>query len=382
MDINEVKKLAVIGAGAMGNGIAQVAILAGFTVSMHDIEARFVEKGLSTIKESLSKFVAKGKITEDQSREALSRLFPTTDLKAAVADADFVIEAVFEDLDIKKKIFADLDSIAPARTILASNTSSMSITEIASATGRPDRVVGMHFFNPAVLMKLVEVIYAEKSSDMSVNKTFETAKKMGKIPVIVKKDSPGFIYNRVNAPTGLLLQFILDRGSPTPDQFDAVFKVIMPMTPFELLDYVGLDVFEHIQTYYSKTLSPDYAPKRWLKDLVAVGDFGKKTGKGIYDWSQGRPQIDTSNPTIEFDAVHMVALQVNEATKLLEEGVVADPNDIDLAMTNGGGGIGPFMLAKGIGYDKLVQKCEELASKFGSDIFRPTKTMREGKIVV
>jgi len=378
----DVKKIAVIGAGAMGNGIAQVGLMAGFTVAMHDVEQRFVDRGVSTIKESLDKFVGKGKITEDQKKDMLARLLPTTDLKAAVGDADLVIEAVFEDLSLKKKIFADLDAFVKPGAILASNTSSMSITEIASATKRPENVVGMHFFNPAVLMKLVEVIYAKHSADAAIQTTFEVAKKMNKIPVIVKKDSPGFIYNRVNAPTALLLQLILERKSPTPTQFDAAFKTLMPMTPFELLDYVGLDIVEHTQRYYSETLSKEYTPRKALVDLVSTGNLGKKSGKGLFDWSAGRPAIDTSNPTAEYDFTHMVALQVNEATKLLEEGVVNDPKDIDLAMANGGGGIGPFTIAKSVGYDKLVARCTELADKFGIETFRPTRTMKEGKIQV
>ncbi|HOS97074.1 MAG TPA: 3-hydroxyacyl-CoA dehydrogenase NAD-binding domain-containing protein [Deltaproteobacteria bacterium] len=378
----DVKKIAVIGAGAMGNGIAQVGLMAGYTVAMHDVEQRFVDRGVSTIKDSLSKFVGKGKITAEQNDDMLRRLMPTTNLKAAVMDADLVIEAVFEDLDLKKKIFADLDASAPAHAILASNTSSMSITEIASATRRPGQVVGMHFFNPAVMLKLVEVIYAKQSTDDAIKTTYDVAKKMNKVPVIVKKDSPGFIYNRVNAPTALFLQILLDKGSPTPAQFDAAFKALMPMTPFELFDYVGLDIVLHTQDYYSKTLSKDYAPRKALKDMVAAGTLGKKTGKGIYDWSAGRPTIDTSNPTTEYDFTHMVALQVNEATKCLEEGVTNDPKDIDLAIANGGGGMGPFTLAQSIGYDKLVARCNELADKFGVETFRPTKTMQEGKIKV
>lgn len=379
---SDISKIAVIGAGAMGNGIAQNGILAGYTVAMRDIEQRFVDKGLDTIKGSMAKFLGKGKITQQQHDEAMARLIPIVDLEDAVKDADLVIEAAPEDLDLKKKIFADLDALAPPHAILASNTSTMSITEIASATKRPEQVVGMHFFNPAVLMKLVEVIYGNKSSDAAVQATFEVAQKMNKVGVIVKKDSPGFIYNRVNAPTGLLLQLILDKGSPKPEQFDAAFKPVMPMTPFELLDYVGLDIVLHTQKYYSQTLSKDYTPTKALVDIVNSGLLGMKTGKGLYDWSAGRPQIDTSNPTTEYDPTHMIALQVNEATKLLEEGVVDNPKDIDLAMANGGGGIGPFALAKGIGFDKLVEKCNELADKFGVEVFRPTKTMIEGKIEV
>jgi enoyl-CoA hydratase/3-hydroxyacyl-CoA dehydrogenase len=154
------------------------------------------------------------------------------------------------------------------------------------------------------------------------------------------------------------------------------------MTPFELMDYVGLDIVLHTQKYYSETLSKDYTPRKALLDAVASGNLGKKTGKGLYDWSAGRPTIDTSNPTTEYDFTHMVALQVNEATKCLEEGVTNDPKEIDLAIANGGGGLGPFALAQSIGYDKLVARCNELADKFGIETFRPTKTMKEGKIKV
>ena len=378
MKSEEIKKIAVLGAGAMGNGIAQVALMAGYNVAMRDIEQKFVDKGLESIKESLAKFVSKGKISEEESNDCLARLEAVVDLETAVKDADLIIEAAPEDLDLKKKIFADVDSMAPAYAILASNTSTMSITEIASATKREDKVIGMHFFNPPVMMKLVEVIYGDKASDEAVNAAYDVAKKMKKVPVIVKKDSPGFIYNRINAPTGLLLQKILEAGTPKPEEFDAVFKNFMPMAPYELSDFVGLDVIVNIKYYYAKVLSPEYAPDKFLLDLVNAGHLGKKTGKGIYDWSGGRPVIDTSNPTTEYDATHMVALQVNEGTKLLEEGVVDDPNDIDKAMANGGGGIGPFTLAKNFGIDVMVQKCNELADKFNISVFRPTETLKKG----
>ena len=378
----EVKKIAVIGSGAMGNGIANVGLMAGYTVAMHDIEQRFIDKGVATIKDSLGKFLSKGKITQEQNDSMLANLKPTTDLKAAVADADLVIEAVFENMDLKKKIFADLDAFAPAHTILASNTSSMSISDIAAATKRPEKVVGMHFFNPAILMKLVEVIYADKSSDEAIQTTFAVAQKMKKVPVIVKKDTPGFICNRVTAPTVLLLQLVMEKGIPSPNDFDAAFKSSRPMTPFELWDYVGLDIILNTQDYYSKTLSKDYTPRKALVDIVKSGNLGRKTGRGLFDWSAGRPTIDMSNPTKEYDAHHMTALQLNEATKLLEEGVTDSPQDIDLAVANGGSGVGPFTLAMSIGYPRLVQKAEELADKFGIETFRPTKTMREGKIKV
>jgi 3-hydroxyacyl-CoA dehydrogenase len=382
MKIDEVKKIAVIGAGDMGNGIAQLGIMAGYRVAMRDIEQRFVDKGVATITGSLEKMVSKGKVAAEARDAAMARLVPIVDMEAAVKDADIVVEAVPEIMELKKKVFADLDRFTPRHAVLATNTSNMSITEIALATSRPDKVVGMHFFNPAVLLKLVEVIKGDSTSDEAMQVIFDLALKMKKMPVKVLKDSPGFIYNRVNAPTGLLLAKIIELGKPTPSQFDAVFKPFMPMTPFELVDFVGVDVAYHSQDYFAKTLSADYTPGPVYKAMVDSGSLGKKTGKGFYDWSAGRPQIDVSNPTTEFEPTHMIALQVNEATKILEESVCADPKEIDLAVANGGGGIGPFTLAQSIGYDVLVAKCNELADRFKLNVFRPTKTMSEGKIAV
>ena len=383
MKAEDVKKIAMIGAGDMGHGIAACCLLGGYTVVLRDIEQKFVDRGMAGIKASFDKFKAKGKMTSEAYDSALARLIPMVDIREAVKDADFIIEAVPENLELKKSVFADLDRYAPKHAILASNTSNMSITEIAAATGRPDKVIGYHFFNPAVLMKLVEVIRGAGSSDESIRIAYDIAKKINKVPVIVKKDSPGFIYNRVNIPNGAFLSKILEAGHPTPEEFDAAMKPFMPMAPFELLDYVGLDIGLHSMEYMMQVLSPEYKPSAPLSALVKAGTLGKKTGRGIYDWSQGRPVIDLSKATKEFDLNHMIALQVNEATKLLEEGVADDPKEIDLAMANGGGSpFGPFALAQSIGYPVLLAKLEELCARFKLEIFKPTKAMREGNIKV
>jgi enoyl-CoA hydratase/3-hydroxyacyl-CoA dehydrogenase len=383
MKAEDVKKIAMIGAGDMGHGIAACCLIGGYTVVLRDIERKFVDRGMAGIKASFDKFKAKGKMTPEAYDRALARLIPMVDIRETVKDADFIIEAVPENLELKKSVFADLDKYAPKHAILASNTSNMSITEIAAATGRPEKVIGYHFFNPAVLMKLVEVIRGAGSSDESIQIAYDIAKKINKVPVIVKKDSPGFIYNRVNIPNGAFLSKILEAGHPTPEEFDAAMKPFMPMAPFELLDYVGLDIGLHSMEYMMQVLSPDYKPSAPLSALVKAGTLGKKTGRGIYDWSQGRPVIDLSKATKEFDLNHMIALQVNEATKLLEEGVADDPKEIDLAMANGGGSpFGPFALAQSIGYPVLLAKLEELYAKFKLEIFKTTKTMREGNIKV
>ena len=383
MKLEDVKKITMIGAGDMGHGIAACCLLGGYTVVLRDIEQKFVDRGVAGITSSFTKFRDKGKMTPEAYNDALARLIPMVDIREAVKDADFIIEAVPEKLELKKSVFTDLDKYAPKHAILASNTSNISITDIASATSRPDKVIGYHFFNPAILMKLVEVTKGAKSSDESIQIGYDLAKKIGKVPVIVKKDSPGFIYNRVNEPTLVLLSKILEAGHPAPEEFDAALKPLMPMTPFELMDYVGIDIAVHGLEYFAQVLSPDYAPSAAFLSYLKTGNLGKKTGKGFYDWSQGRPKIDLSKATKEFDINHLVALQANEATKLLEEGVADDPKEIDLAMANGGGSpFGPFALAQGIGYPALLAKLEEVYKKFPLDIFKPTKTMKEGKVKV
>lgn len=380
--MKEIKKVAVMGAGDMGHGIAQVALLNGYTVALRDIEQRFIDRGVLGIKDSLEKFfVAKQKISPEQRDEMLKRLKTTVSIEEAVKDADFVIEAVPEVMDIKKSVFKDLDKFAPKDAIFATNTSNMSITEIAGATKRPDKVVGMHFFNPAVRMKLVEVTRGKKTSEDTMQVTYDLATKMGKAPVRVEKDSPSFIYNRVNAPVMLLLELILEKKAVSPEEFDGAFKAVMPMAPYELLDFVGIDVVYHSLKYLHDKLSPEYRSTA-LEQKVNAGNLGKKTGKGFYDWSAGRPTIDTSKATKEFGLNDLIALQVNEATKLLDEGVAKSAADIDNAIVNGGGGFGPFQLAKGIGYPELVKRCEALAQKFNVKVFKPTDTMKKGKIEV
>jgi enoyl-CoA hydratase/3-hydroxyacyl-CoA dehydrogenase len=365
----------------MGHGIAEVALLSGYKVAMRDIEQRFVDKGLARIKESLEKLVEKQKVTEENKKAMLANIGIFVDLDAAVKDADFIIEAVPEIMNLKKQTFQALDKSAPTHAVLASNTSTMSITEIASATKRPDKVVGMHFFNPAVLMRLVEVIKGDNTSEETMKVTYDLVLKMNKVPVRVEKDTAGFIYNRVIAPSGVLLGAMLQRGLATPEEIDArMRKLGMPMGPYEMMDYVGLDIHYHVRLYLGEKLSPDFKPDKWLKDKVDAGTLGKKTGKGIFDWSKGRPEIDLAKAKEDFDPTDLIAVQVNEATKLLEEGVVKSPDDIDKAMINGGGGIGPFQLAKGIGYDKIAKRCEELAKQFGIKTFEPTKTLKSGNI--
>jgi 3-hydroxyacyl-CoA dehydrogenase len=249
----------------------------------------------------------------------------------------------------------------------------MSISEFAKVTTKEDKVVGMHWFNPPTRMKLVEVIKGDKTSEETMKVMWDFTEKLGKVPVRVEKDVPGFIVNRITAPSGALFGAILDQKVAEPEEVDAtLMQVGQPMGAYVLFDYVGLDILSHGQEYCAKVISPDYEPPKFLKDLVDKGDLGMKTGKGIYDWSAGRPQIDMSKATDKVDATDAVAVQINEGVKLLEQGAVKSPDDIDTAMKYGMNvPVGPFeMLGM---FDDLKGRLEDLAKKYNKEIFAPTR---------
>ncbi len=282
-----VKVIGGIGAGTMGNGIAQVAAQAGYQVIMRDIEDRFVENGLKAIEKFLSKSVEKGKMTEEQKKGVTGRIKGTTRMED-LKNVDLVIEAVFEDLGIKKDLFKQLDELTRKEVILTSNTSSMSITEIAVATQRPEKVAGMHFFNPAPLMKLVEVIRGFHTNDETVRTVMEVTKKMGKEPVEVKKDTPGFIVNRLMIPHFVEAIRMLEEGIATTEDIDKAIKLGLnyPMGPFELMDLTGIDIAHHVTEYFYKELNKE---SKWsvpplMKSMVRAGRLGRKTGGGWYKY--------------------------------------------------------------------------------------------------
>ncbi len=285
----EIKKIGVVGAGTMGHGIAQVAAQIGCDVVMRDIEQSFVDRGLKNIDKFLSKGVEKGKLDPAQKDEIMGRIKGTTDM-SDLKDVDFVIEAVIEDLDLKKQVFKELDELCRPEVILASNTSSMSLTEIASATKRPDKVVGMHFFNPVPLMRLVEVIRAYFTSDETVATTTDLAKKMGKVTVEVKKDSPGFIVNRIMIPHMLEAIKIVEEGIASIEDVDIAVKngLNYPMGPFELMDLTGVDIAYFVTEYLHKELNKElkWVAPTLLKNMIKAGRLGRKTGGGWYDYSK------------------------------------------------------------------------------------------------
>lgn len=285
----EIKKITVLGAGLMGHGITQVAAQIGkYEVTMRDIEQRFVDNGMNMIRESLQRFVKKAQITEAQMNEILSRIHPSLDLKEAVSNADLIIEAAPENIDLKKALFREVDSYALPHAIIASNTSSVSITELASATKRPDKVCGMHFFNPPQLMKLIEVIKGAKTSDETLQTVLDAAHRMEKETVLVKKDCPGFIVNRILIPALNEAVALYWEGVADRDDIDKAIKLGLnwPMGPLMLLDYIGSDTTLAIAEVLTKELDPKFHPTTGLKQMAKANLLGRKTGKGFYDWTQ------------------------------------------------------------------------------------------------
>jgi 3-hydroxybutyryl-CoA dehydrogenase len=281
----EIKKVAVMGAGTMGNGIAQVFAQSGFDVYLRDVKTEFVERGLGTIEKSLGRLVKKDKLSEKDASAVKTRISSGTDLDGA-KDADIVVEAILEDLEAKRTIFRELDELTRPTAILASNTSSISITKLAATTSRPGRFIGMHFMNPVPVMKLVEIIRGLGTSDETYRRTEELATRLGKTPVEVN-DAPGFVSNRILMPMINEAIFAYMEGVGTPEAIDTVMKLGMnhPMGPLTLADFIGLDVCLSImQVLHEGFGDPKYRPCPLLVKMVDAGYLGRKSGRGFYEY--------------------------------------------------------------------------------------------------
>jgi enoyl-CoA hydratase/3-hydroxyacyl-CoA dehydrogenase len=374
----ETKKISVIGGGQMGHGIAEVALLSDYFVSLVDINEEILAKGKASIDWSLKKFEKKSQITGRRYKKLINNLEITTNLEKAVKNADLCIEAIPEKLELKKDIFGKLDKFTPDHTILASNTSTLSVSEIANSTERPEKVVGLHFSIPPVLGKVIEIVRGEKTNESTLKSAIDFAQSIGR-KFIIAKDSPGFICNRIMAPSTLLIQLFLDRGEYLPSKFDAAcLNMNMVMGPYELLDYAGLDVVHDSSQYFAKHLSPDYSPTHTISKLVKENKLGRKTGEGIYKWRSGgrRPLIDLSDPA-DFNPKDLIRVQINEAAKVLEEGI-GTADDIDIGMKfyylNPWG---PFELLEQMDLDELTVFLDNLAEKYGKEVFRAHKWIRD-----
>ncbi len=284
----EIKKVCVLGAGIMGAGIAQVAAEAGFEVTMRDIEDRFVEKGLQTIKGNLDRAVSKGKMEAAAAEAVYGRILGTTDLRRAAADADLVIEAVIEVMNLKRQVYEELDAVCPDHTLFASNTSGLSITEMAAVTRRPDQFIGMHFFNPLPVMKLVELIRGFLTSDETFEICQGFVEKIGKVPIEVK-EAPGFAVNRILCPMINEAVFVYAEGIASAEDVDRamVLGANHPIGPLALADMVGLDTLLHVLDGLHRELGEDkYRPAPLLRKMVRAGYLGRKSGRGFYDYTK------------------------------------------------------------------------------------------------
>lgn len=284
------KNIAVIGAGTMGNGIAHTFAQSGFTVKLIDLSEKSLDKGMATIAANLDRMVTKGSITEEDKQKTIGNIITYTDIKDGVVNVDLVVEAATENVDLKLKIFKDLNDFCDEKTILATNTSSISITQIAAATTRQDKVIGMHFMNPVPIMKLVEIIRGYNTSDEVTKTIMELSEKLGKVPVEVN-DYPGFVANRILMPMINEAIETLYNGVAGVYEIDTVMKLGMahPMGPLQLADFIGLDVcLSILNVMYDGFKNPKYAPCPLLVNMVRAGKLGVKSGEGFYDYSESR----------------------------------------------------------------------------------------------
>jgi enoyl-CoA hydratase/3-hydroxyacyl-CoA dehydrogenase len=363
----------------MGHGITQLLAMNGYEVTMVDISDEILQKAKEKIKWSLDKFTEKRRIRPEDANATMARISTTTSYEQAAKDIDFAIEAAPENMELKKRVFSTLDSAAPSPAILASNTSTLSITEMGRATKRPEKVAGMHFFNPPQLMALVEVIKGESTSQETIIALAELAKKLGKTPVIVRKDVRGFIVNRILVAVCNEALWAYQRKEATKEGIDASVKYTggFPMGWFELSDFLGLDIAYEVGRILYETYGERFKPCSEIIDpLIKEHKLGQKTGVGFYDWTKGRPRIPF-NLLDEYDVDRSWAVAVNEAAWLIQDDA-ANPEDIDTGMKLGTyWPSGPCEYADRTGLDTVVNKLKELHAKYNMEVYKPCPLLED-----
>ena len=369
-----VKNITVLGSGVMGHGIAQVSATAGYNVVLRDIEQSFLDKAMEKIKWSLDKLVTKEKISKEEGDAIFARITPIVDLNEAVKNAELVIEVVPEIMDLKKKVYAELDKAAGPEVVFASNTSTLPITEIANTTSRPEKFIGIHFFNPPQLMKLVEIIPGAKTSQTITELTQEYVKSVNKQAVLCRKDVPGFIINRLFIPMVHEACFVKDRTGATLEEIDSAvkFKLGFPMGIFELADFTGMDVIHKATTEMHLRDKKVINPHPLVETMFNEKKLGQKSGEGYYKYSDDKyERVSLSNELAEkCNPIQLVANILNNAAWLVTNGA-SDIEEIEKAAQLGLGLKKPlFETAKEIGIKKIVDELNKLAGEYG-EFYKP-----------
>lgn len=366
----QINKITVLGSGIMGHGIAQISAMNGYDVVLRDIEEKFLDNAMSKIRWSLDKMVEKNKINKQESDRIHGRIKPIVDLKDALKDTDLLIEAVPEDLKLKKKVYTEVDQFAQEKTIYSSNTSTLPISEISQLTNRPARFIGLHFFNPPQLMKLVEVIPGVSTDKTIVDLGINFVKSLSKVPIVCNKDVPGFIVNRIFIPLVHEAAYSLEKDGKSMTQIDSAvkFKLFLPMGIFELADYTGLDVIHKATIEMYSRDKKVVNPHPRIEQLFSSGKLGKKSGEGFYsygDENYERVQLSEEEAT-QYDPITILSVAINNASWLISNGVCTK-EDLELALKLGMGLKKElFEIGKENGFEKIVTTLNELQEKNGS----------------
>ncbi|HDQ06520.1 MAG TPA: 3-hydroxyacyl-CoA dehydrogenase/enoyl-CoA hydratase family protein [Candidatus Bathyarchaeota archaeon] len=376
----DIRNVTIVGSGTRGIAIAETVATQGFDVKLMDISEENLKHAVEKIREGLKDSYERGYLKENI-ENILKRIYTTASLAEALNDADIAIEAVPEILDLKKRVLSDIEKYAPEHTIFVTNTSSLSVTELSGATKRPDKFIGMHFFYPPKILKLLEIIWGEKTSQETVKSVEDFAKRIDRIVVHVKKDTPAFIVNRIFVTMSNECAWALEAGEGTVEEIDSAVKYRMglPMGLFELHDVLGggsVDVSYHVLEQISKKLGETYRQAPMFEKLFKAGHWGKKSGKGFYDWSGGKKNEVPLRAGANFDILRLVAPAVNEAAWLIEKGITTT-EEIDLSVLNGlNYPSGLLRMADNMGIDVIVAKLSELYQKYKEERYKPNPILR------